>query len=300
MYDPLNVYRSNYKEFIDSIMKDKEYLGDLEYSEVHHVIPICCGGRDNDVENIRLKLAPRDHFIAHRLLAEENPDVRGLAYAYSLMGFIRGDEITPEEYERFSILRSINTKGENNPFYGKHHTEETKKKISESLIKSNHTRIPKLSESHKGISNGPHTEETKKKISRSLSGRSLSVTHIERLSKSHQGYIMSGETKKKISDSLIGREVSLETRKKISESNKGKVVSLETREKISESLVGRGGDSHHMYGKQHTEETKKKMSESQRGKAHHYTTFKMVCRGCDEEFISDTPGRRYCDKCRRL
>ena len=57
-----------------------------------------------------------------------------------------------EEHRRFHNI------GENNPFFGKHHSEETKKKISE-------YRIGKR-----------HSEETKKKMSKSLSKPILQYT----------------------------------------------------------------------------------------------------------------------------
>jgi transcription elongation factor Elf1 len=60
-------------------------------------------------------------------------------------------------------------KGENNPFYGKHHSEKTKKKMSDAHIGKH------------------HTEETKKKLSDTKKGKHLSE-----------------ETKKKISDSRKG------------------------------------------------------------------------------------------------
>ena len=69
--------------------------------------------------------------------------------------------------------------GENNPMYGKHHSDETKRKISEVL------KGKTLSEKHKGESHpmygktgekSPnygkhHTEETKRKISETLTGK---------------------------------------------------------------------------------------------------------------------------------
>lgn len=50
--------------------------------------------------------------------------------------------------------------GENNPFYGKHHSEETKRKMSKAqLIEKNH------------MYGKHHTEKTKQKISKALSGK---------------------------------------------------------------------------------------------------------------------------------
>ena len=60
--------------------------------------------------------------------------------------------------------------GENHPMYGKHHTEETKQKISEAKKGKSSNR--------KGCH---HTEETKQKISESLNGKILSEETKEKL-----------------------------------------------------------------------------------------------------------------------
>lgn len=59
--------------------------------------------------------------------------------------------------------------GEDNPMYGKKHSEETKRKISES---------------HKGIL---HSEETKKKFSEMRKGNTLSEEHKRKLSEANKG-----------------------------------------------------------------------------------------------------------------
>ena len=66
---------------------------------------------------------------------------------------------------------SESLKGENHPFYGKHHTEETKQKMSEARKKY----LEEYPEALKGRNNPMfgkhHSEETKQKISESLKGK---------------------------------------------------------------------------------------------------------------------------------
>lgn len=109
---------------------------------------------------------------------------------------------------------------------GKHHSEETKRKISESH---------KGKKGHPAWNKGKHpTEETKRKISESHKGRIP-------WNKGKTGeYKLSEEHKKKLSESLKGRESWI----------KGKNHSEETKKKMSESQKGR----------HHSEETKKKLS----------------------------------------
>ncbi len=123
-----------YEKFINNILETRGRFacGD-EYHERHHILPRCMQGT-NDEENL-IDLFAREHFIAHKLLAEENPDNDKLVYAYTCMAFLRNDyehrhELSPEEYEEAkSTLCKIAT-GEGNPFYGRHHTNETKNVIS--------------------------------------------------------------------------------------------------------------------------------------------------------------------------
>ncbi|APC25634.1 GIY-YIG catalytic domain-containin endonuclease [Only Syngen Nebraska virus 5] len=76
--------------------------------------------------------------------------------------------------------------GEKNPMYGKEHTEESKKKISES--NTGKTR----------------TEESKKKISEARIGMIFSEDHKKKISESNTGKTRTEESKKKISEAHKG------------------------------------------------------------------------------------------------
>ena len=89
--------------------------------------------------------------------------------------------------------------GENNPFYGKHHSEETRKKISE-LTRSR------------------------------MSGKHLNKETKQKIRERELGKIVSDETRQKLRDNaknnpnygMRGKHVSEETKKKLSEAKKGK------------------------------------------------------------------------------
>ncbi len=145
-----------YDEFINNILdtRGRFACGD-KYHERHHIVPRCMNGSD-DKENL-IDLYAREHFIAHKLLAQENPEVYNLVYAWGCMAWEENSHqerrcITPEEYEEakivYSKLMSIAAKerlakpennpmygvrrfGEDNPMYGKHHTKEVRKILSE-------------------------------------------------------------------------------------------------------------------------------------------------------------------------
>lgn len=124
--------------------------------------------------------------------------------------------------EKIRIKMSKAKKGKNHPMYGKHHTEKTKRKMSEAT---------------KGKI---FTKEHCRNISKALKGRKLSEEH-----------------RKKVSESLKGkhRNFSEEHKRNISESSKGKILSEEHKRKISENHIG-------MKGKKHSKETKMKIVQS--------------------------------------
>ena len=121
---------------------------------------------------------------------------------------------------------SESQKGENNPMYGKKHSEESRKKISEALKGENHPMYGKT-----------HSEETKKKMSEAQKGEN---------------------------NPMYGKTHSEEARKKISESQKG--------------------ENNSMYGKTHSEEARKKMSEA-RNTTGFYRISKKKDNNCKQGFV---------------
>ena len=127
-------YLTEDDELFDIIMSYQDYINNIiqsrgqwnieagKYFEGHHIIPKCLGGNGNPRkkdENI-IWLYPQEHFIAHKLLAIENPYNTSLVLAWSMMAFPKGKtkrnlEISPYEYAQ---LRQMQSKliSKNNPF----------------------------------------------------------------------------------------------------------------------------------------------------------------------------------------
>lgn len=91
-------------------------------------------------------------------------------------------------------------------------------------------------------STGKHpSEETRKKLSNSLIGRALSADHIAAISASKKGkpHPLSAETRAKISASKLGKKHTDEARARMSAALTGRTLSEEHRAKISAFQTGR-------------------------------------------------------------
>ena len=176
-----------------------------------------------------------------------NRDVAAIKKAMS-------DPNTREKMSQSAILRcrvgisektrkkmSIATSGENNPRYGKHCSEITRKKISEAAL--NRSKDPvfieKLCKAAKIRNTRPEWIRKQREVHVELY---KDPEYVKRQSESHKGIIPSIETRKRMSKAMLkrysGRPVSETTRKKMSDSMKGIPKSRSTRIKLSATKQG--------------------------------------------------------------
>jgi hypothetical protein len=162
------MYLNNkYKRIYDRLIKRGLKRDFIEIFESHHILPRSCGGSDDS--NNLVKLTPREHLIAHMLLPKFTigEAKNKMICAYAIMSGRKdyGVSFNSRSYQRFkeeySKINSESVKGsknpmygirkigENNPFYGKKHTEETKKRISDSLLGQSYNKGIKKSDNHK-------------------------------------------------------------------------------------------------------------------------------------------------------
>jgi len=198
----------------------------------HHIIPkYRCKeiGIDPDFPENIVRLTRLEHGQAHyeRWLKHGRKEDLGAAQ------FLASGEID-----------GIDTSGKNNGFYGKKHTKESLKKISEASLNRSAETLKKIRESQKGEKGywfGKNlSEETKKKQSEAATGRKHSAESKKKMSESQNGdkNAMYGrkhspEAKKKMSETATGRKMPAETRKKISETKKGKKIGPQSPEHIA-------------------------------------------------------------------
>lgn len=133
----------NWKKIHDQIIKRAQSRTLEGYSELHHILPKCLGGSDDESNLVRL--TAREHFIIHKILVILNPNEDKLHYAvWSMTNRTNGDcirnyRIGSREYERlrnnFALRVSESMKGESNPNYNRKFTKAERQKMSESQKK---------------------------------------------------------------------------------------------------------------------------------------------------------------------
>ncbi|BES53066.1 hypothetical protein [Aeromonas phage phiWae14] len=177
----------NYEKIYNDLMaraKDRVIEG---YTERHHIIPRCMGGSD-DKSNIAV-LTAEEHYVAHQLLVKMYPMSRGLAHAVSLMCV--SSNLMIRNNKRFGWIRrkfDEMNRGENSNNYGKKWSEETKRKMSESMtgLKRTEESKERMSKNRTGEGNPfygfKHTEETLNKLRKPKSKKAPIVTcpHCEK------------------------------------------------------------------------------------------------------------------------
>lgn len=159
----------NYLKIYNALIYDATHNPKSDsYKEIHHIIPQCMAG-DNSRENL-IELTARQHYLAHWLLYKIYK-TSSLVHAWHCMSRISAGQqnrtINSHLFQYCKLERkkylSQQMSGSGNNFYGKRHTTESRKKMSDS---------------QKGKS---HTIETRKKMSASQAGKLKTVSHRQKI-----------------------------------------------------------------------------------------------------------------------
>lgn len=135
----MSIYQKRY----DKLINHYKNVITEGYTERHHIIPKCMGGSNNK-ENL-VDLPAKAHFLAHWLLIKIYPTNRRLLTAftafrmdkYGKRKFTAAQYAKAQQYhaeltrqQMIEFHKNNDMSGANNYFYGKKHSEESRRKMS--------------------------------------------------------------------------------------------------------------------------------------------------------------------------
>jgi hypothetical protein len=136
---PFRVEMNYLKTYCNLIRKAENRTPPEGYTEKHHTFPKSIFGNNNRI----VVLTAREHYIAHALLEKICIKRYGLNHwktqkmiCAHISMTSKGNYYNSYLYENVKKRFSNCRKGLNNPFYGKQHNNETRKKLSEAGKKS--------------------------------------------------------------------------------------------------------------------------------------------------------------------
>ena len=186
---------SKYLRWYLDIMEQAQGREPFPGSEKHHILPTSLFKEFDNLSTHpwnAVRLSHREHFIAHlciwnhyRYIGDKNKEIK-MGHAIHLMS--NQLKYNSRHYSNYKIDYSMD--------------DDTKKKISETLMGHKHTEetIEKIKVKR---ANQVITKETGEKISKSNKGRKVSQKTKDRISKSKKGVGFSEEHKQRLSEAKI-------------------------------------------------------------------------------------------------
>jgi len=205
--------KNKYTDIYYSIIERAQSRTISGYSERHHIIPKSLGGSDN-ADNL-VTLTAREHYMCHLLLPKMLTGENRYKMLCAIIRMAHSNQpqrvkIPSRIYNRVKAeqaeMQSKLFRGENNPFYGKKHSEETKQKLREARVRQVERQgdtmtaeaREKLSVAAKGRI---LTDDHKAKIGQANKGKKRSNHYIQNMKNRMTGKIKSDSTIQKLRDS---------------------------------------------------------------------------------------------------
>lgn len=126
----------NYEKIYDELIFRAKSRILKEYTEKHHIIPVCMGGSD-DKSNL-VQLTPEEHYIAHQLLVKIHPNNGALIKSAIMMCTGRpSNKIYGWLRRKFVLIQSASQSGSMNSQFGTKWIYNDKIKQSVKIPKTN-------------------------------------------------------------------------------------------------------------------------------------------------------------------
>lgn len=162
----------NYSKIYENLILDaKVNPKPDEYKETHHIIPKCLGGSDSPDNLVRL--TARQHYLAHWLLYKMHKTSSLVHAWYSMSRIGRGQDARKVNSHLFGYCKKERRKylselysGSGNNFYGKTHSEETKRRLSEIHSGKTYKSDEQIKKWIETVAKKSKTKEHREKISR--------------------------------------------------------------------------------------------------------------------------------------
>ncbi|UIW11552.1 MAG: hypothetical protein [Enterobacter phage ENC7] len=164
----------NYKRIYNELINNRKTNPVVGTVEVHHIVPKSMGGDDS--EGNLVALSPREHFVAHYLLAKIHNN-KSMWCAYWFMCNTRDVKITSRQYDIARKISSELLKGNTNTL-GHTLSESHRKKIGDSV---------------RGKRNGNY-------------GKSFSEEHKKKIADSRRGKLHDDESRQRMIDAAKRKE----------------------------------------------------------------------------------------------
>jgi hypothetical protein len=188
----------NYQRIYESlIFKAQERPPLTGYTEKHHIVPRCLGGKEEH-SNLVI-LSAEEHFLAHQLLVKIYPKHDGLAYAAKLMTMSKGKgRVGNKLYgwlkKRASIAQS-NQSSKQNKLNNPSNKPEVKAMRREQLLKNNPMKIDSIKQKATSKSIAKTKERMKNPSLRNAWVEIVTKAKVEQNSYAKQGKSLSDRWK---------------------------------------------------------------------------------------------------------
>lgn len=207
------IHNKYYKWYVSIVENSKNRKNNLEYSEIHHIIPKSLGGSDD--QNNLVVLSAREHFICHYLLTKftSGQDYYKMVYACQGMRRSRGYQFRYINSRLYEVIKHKAAEIQRQKLLGKKLTNEHRSKISAGLTGKKHSpeTIKKRADANTGLKRSESQRLTmslkQKEMAKLLTAEEKRI-RSEKISANRKG-ISSGpksdDHKAKISQSLLGK-----------------------------------------------------------------------------------------------